>query len=404
MLEGDLDLHKTSSLRLKASLALLALLVGMLGLAPHLVFSWEVGELTYFKSAYDEDTYVLLGGPEVAPPYRLLSTILFSSLCFFLDNDVEWVLIAADFLFPFLCTLAAGYLAAALSRRIWWAVLLSMLILFGQELFSLGWVLRYLQHSNVWLPSLLIPDYFTSYFSLFRSPEPQVSQIVLFTALGFLARRLPAYCQRRDRSTFWGIFGFHLLFIFCYLPVSLAIYVLSALATVFLWQGPFKPAARLLALSLLFSCLSAAGVWTWFLLTGSASERIATLSFASHLPVLSPAVFYGALLLGVVLVTRRKFPTQGLLSVSQAFLMPQEMPQRKTRQGRFLRSGTPDRRGWLPTRSGPALRCTQSRPGGPKRFLSPSRTSNRCRRRQWTGSRTLLEKHPDGLSRQDSRI
>ena len=192
MLEGDLDLHKTSSLRLKASLALLALLVGMLGLAPHLVFSWEVGELTYFKSAYDEDTYVLLGGPEVAPPYRLLSTILFSSLCFFLDNDVEWVLIAADFLFPFLCTLAAGYLAAALSRRIWWAVLLSMLILFGQELFSLGWVLRYLQHSNVWLPSLLIPDYFTSYFSLFRSPEPQVSQIVLFTALGFLARRLPA--------------------------------------------------------------------------------------------------------------------------------------------------------------------------------------------------------------------
>ena len=123
---------------------------------------------------------------------------------------------------------------------------------------------------------------------------------------------MPAYCQRRDRSTFWGIFGFHLLFIFCYLPVSLAIYVLSALATVFLWQGPFKPAARLLALSLLFSCLSAAGVWTWFLLTGSASERIATLSFASHLPVLSPAVFYGALLLGVVLVTRRKFPTQGL--------------------------------------------------------------------------------------------
>jgi hypothetical protein len=77
-----------------------------------------------------------------------------------------------------------------------------LLLLFGQESLSFGcavvtsadapWSLAAFRAASAERYPGLVPDYYTSYFSLFRTPEPQVTLVLLFlhlTALVDLLRR-----------------------------------------------------------------------------------------------------------------------------------------------------------------------------------------------------------------------
>src|SRR5271157_4465285 len=92
-----------------------ALLVAAAGAAPHLWFSASSGEISYFKYAYDEEFYgrIALEGRLVEVPlYRIGSSILMRALHGLTGNNLEVTLIVSDFVWPFLCALAAAYLAS----------------------------------------------------------------------------------------------------------------------------------------------------------------------------------------------------------------------------------------------------------------------------------------------------
>jgi hypothetical protein len=285
----------------------------MMGLAPHLAFSLEAGELTYFKSAYDEDTYIHIYDDAFVRPDRILATVLFRSLRSVLDGNLEWTLIAADFLFPFLCTLAAAFLAGSLSRQSWVTALITLCLLFGQELLSFGssaiWNfgvnLRQLRDIAPPWGSLLIPDYYTSYFGVFRTPEPQVSWIILFTYLGLLVRYLYSPEQGK-RQTLWIFLFFHLVMISCYALVSLPLYGLTVLLLLFLWQRPaYGVLTRSLAQSLLVSFIAAVGIWSWFFFS-TPNAIVPDPLFPSRLPSVTPSVVYSALFLLVLIGAKKQ--------------------------------------------------------------------------------------------------
>ena len=86
------------------------------------------GSAVYFKYAYDEEFYgrtALEGRLAEVPLYRVASSILMRALHGLTGSDLEVTLIVSDFVWPFLCALAAGYLANALrvfgfaARRAW---------------------------------------------------------------------------------------------------------------------------------------------------------------------------------------------------------------------------------------------------------------------------------------------
>src|SRR4051812_36511410 len=86
-----------------------------LGLWQHLYFSYSVGEVAFFKNAYDEDTYVLFPfGPAKARPDRLLSGSIVSVLVWLSHGSYGLTLITLDALLPPLIFLAAYYAGAAI--------------------------------------------------------------------------------------------------------------------------------------------------------------------------------------------------------------------------------------------------------------------------------------------------
>ena len=177
---------------------MLAVAVVFLGLLPHALFSRDVGQVAQFKSAYDEDTYALWafagGGPNL--PSRWLSQGALAALAFLSGRSWDLAMVLADAVFPTLSSLFAWLLAGRVTTAPISRLLLALGLLFGQELFSLGcsvvWdpdgrlSLAYLRGLAPPWGGLLVPDYATSYLSLFRTPEPQVSQSILFGALALL--------------------------------------------------------------------------------------------------------------------------------------------------------------------------------------------------------------------------
>src|SRR5690606_25165620 len=109
------------------------------GLYPHLLFSREVGELAYFKAAYDEDTYFLwsLSGRD-SIFYRWVSDHLMAGLAAIEGLGQGRALLLLDALLPPLVALSAYALAGVLTRRIAARVLVALALVFAPDLLSLG--------------------------------------------------------------------------------------------------------------------------------------------------------------------------------------------------------------------------------------------------------------------------
>ena len=168
--------------------AALSAFVAGLGLLPYLTFARQQGSLKPFKSAFDEDSYLL---NSASAPYRFLSGASVGVIDV-LTPGMTGLLITADVLIPILVVISTWMLATRLVGGAGPRLLCALLLLFGQELFrsrtrSSGQVNRSSAYAT-WLlhPTTLklFPDATTSYFGLFRTPEPAVSWVLLF---GFLA-------------------------------------------------------------------------------------------------------------------------------------------------------------------------------------------------------------------------
>jgi hypothetical protein len=302
--------------------AAFVLFVVVLGLLPHVRFSLLVGEPTYFFSAFDEEQYSFwaLGGGGPTQPHRWLSSAALALLSN-LSGSWNFALILADVAFPAACAVLAWSLVGYLTRRPLLRLLLALVLLFAQELFSLGcWTiwqfgdvlgvttaesrvydLRFLRAiAPPWLLSLW-PDNTSPFLTQFRTPEPQVSRVVLFAILAVLlatGRASPG--QRPSRTGVTLGLLLNAVLAGAYLSQAAAIVVLEGLLSLALLACQRSNLARIVAA---FAAVGASSLLVGALAYWSDGNALG-LSFASRLPVLTPSVigsFAGLLLLATVL-------------------------------------------------------------------------------------------------------
>lgn len=187
--QGSLEFFSRSKFRTRLVLTGFAVSVGLLGLIPHLVFSFHVNEVSYFKYAYDEEFYSTLALDRAVAPGRVLSGALFQLLYILSGSNLERALLLSDFVFPFICAWAALYASLSFSRQVSEILIVATLLIFGPELLPLGSAAPLGKALGDW-GTVLWPHFYTGYFSIFRTPEPQVSWSVLLAFLGFSYRVL----------------------------------------------------------------------------------------------------------------------------------------------------------------------------------------------------------------------
>ncbi len=284
----------------------MALLIGLIGIMPHTFFSLQLREFNYFKSAYDEDYYIVQAIQGNIQLYRLASSILTRIIYFLVGNNFEKTLVVADFIFPFLCSISAILVASVLVNGTFQRILIVLFLLFGQELLSLGssaiwsdptkmWSLSFLRSQFPSWGETIIPDYFTSYFSLFRSPEPQISWILLYCYLGFLAKYFTNPKIPLGRWHFRvTLLLLDTLLAFSYIFISFPLIILKFIFGTSLYLlGQKRTSIYMTASGFYVLVLILMGHLSSFQNSDSTSSF--SLIFSSRLPILTPSVLFSFL-------------------------------------------------------------------------------------------------------------
>jgi hypothetical protein len=279
--------------------------VGLLGLLPHIMFSLHVHEISYFKYAYDEEFYSNLALEPSIVPGRIVSGAFFRILYFLCGHNLELSLILSDFLLPCACAVAAVYAAGCLSKQIGEQLVIATLLLFGQELLSLGcsavWpdgsfnIVSVRRALGSW-GAVLIPNSYTSYFALFRTPEPQASWPFVFLFLGFSYRlftRGQAAVKAKEKLAFVFLCVLASLgYVYCSFAILLFILSLTLRAVIF---GPKAQISTFVLGLAIAGFLFLAPVAE---ISRSGSGLYSTHGlFQSRLPSMGVSVFAGLLLL-----------------------------------------------------------------------------------------------------------
>ncbi len=329
---GESSVHTSKSDRVRslAPALVLAAAVAGLGILPHLRFALAAGEAAWFKAAYDEDTYARLAVSGQSREDRGLSFLALKSLQVLSGGRLDRTLAFADAVFPFLATLAAFKLAARLVESLGARILVILLLLFGQEIFSLGcgavtspdspWSLAALRSLAAgWSPGL-VPDSFTPSFLLFRTPEPQVSLIVLFLHLAALVDFLRLDGGPGGGRVLAYLAASHAVLPWCYAFIAAPLLALEAGLAFFLLVGPrrregFRFAATIVPYAAAWGMRLLAAVWAPAAFP-SGTRHV----FRSFAPILTPAVVYGIALLALFVVAKLLVP-RGRLNLSGAALL-----------------------------------------------------------------------------------
>lgn len=245
----------------RVAAALVGLFTAAAGVLPHLLWSIELGRLSWFFNSYDEGFYGWSSLTDLLG-FRLLSTGVLRSLYYATGANPSAMMVLADVLLPAACALAAYYLVRPVCRTATGAATASLFILVGAECLALRSNLiphaglhAYLRQHVVPLlggpGGLLQIDNQTATFWLFRTPEPQLSWILMFLLLGWVIRAM-VQLDRGEPVVRWAGFwvGCVLLalgYSFCTLGTAGALLLLSLL----LWRAHREVAVRLGAGALL---------------------------------------------------------------------------------------------------------------------------------------------------------
>lgn len=288
-----------------------AFIIGMMGIMPHVVFSINMGEISYFKSAYDEEYYILQAIGLGSRPDRLISAFFVKIIYLIAGRNVEHTLIIADFIFPIFCYIAAFFLASVIVSGALQRILLALLFLFGQEFLSLGSSAIWNDETTIWNLSfwrsqfgswgeMIIPYYSTAYFSLFRSPEPQVSWIVLFGYLGFFVKY---FINQRHGALRWNgilsLFVLDTLLAFSYIFIALSVEITKFIFAIYLWLVGNKKASLYISSSCLYWLIITLTIYLTDL-----NEAISSTSFVFHsrLPIVTPSVLLSILMIFIAII------------------------------------------------------------------------------------------------------
>jgi hypothetical protein len=276
-----------------------ATFVGLLGLLPHVVFSYQIGEFHYFQGAYDEDSYVLAWLRDGLRSTRALSGFCMSVLYAITHGSLDVTLALADFAFPFLISCAAYFAASQVVTGRAARILATLLLVFANDLLSLG-------NQTIWMNprfnlagfkqvvdlfgANLVPSYETSFLAIFRTPEPQVSFLLLFVILGLLAR-FAQNARSASLAARIALIASVSLLPLCYTFVAMPVAAIAAITLAgFAWSRQ-KAAAIATAAGLLGMVCVAIVATLWQHGAGQSTESLATgLSYHSRAPIITPAV------------------------------------------------------------------------------------------------------------------
>jgi hypothetical protein len=275
-----------------------ATFVAVLGLWPHLKFASEIGEFRYFHGAYDEDTYVLSWLLGTLRATRALSGFALSAVYGLSARSLDMTLVVSDFILPFLAACAAYFAASRLVSSRSGRVLTTLLLLFANDLFSLGnlvlWtsgrlnIQAFAQLAGSLHPDL-VPSYETSFLAIFRTPEPQLSFALMFLNLGLLARSSSPEGSRELTSFIATIAGISLLpigYTFVTFPVA-------AIAAAFMLVLAClrRASAIAIAIGLMGAALVSLAAFLFDNNGGQTTAGLAAdLTYRTRLPIVTPAV------------------------------------------------------------------------------------------------------------------
>ena len=332
----------------------LALFVGMMGVLPHVLYSLDIGKLSFFKGAWDEDFYVLWSLlQEDKDLYRLFGATIIRALYTVFQNDISLTLMTIDFVVPAIVTVLASYIVyhGGITSRSGLLVG-SFLMLFAITFFAgtnravlsnlvalTPW--GYVGLSQEW--RMFFPNLMVTFFHLYKTPDPQFSYIVQF---GFFAAIL-RYAQTQKPVYLFTITILCLVLPFVYISVSLAllIFLIGYVFVNILWNF------RKEYLYLLCATLCASGYFISFFILGAYSETRVSFIFESHVPLVTPSVIWGIAGLGGMLFLHKRTLlqvfketdiTQRHLLAICCFAMPVLLLNQQLITGVMVRSSTWD--------------------------------------------------------------
>ncbi|MBI5321094.1 hypothetical protein [Bradyrhizobium sp.] len=292
--------------------ALLAAGFLALGLWQHLYFSYSVDQLTFFKNAFDEDTYLLHPfGPGGIRPDRLLSGTLVSGLLWLLQGSHGLALAVLDTFFPPLIFLAAYFVGAAIFREIKARCLFAILLALAPDLFSLGNAASYpgpfptLDQFRALFGKTLVPPIETSFLALYRSPEPQISYAIVFCQIGLLLRFIFNEARPAALGTILGLAVSQALTMICYLIVAYPLLAFEGFAAFLLVLSGRVRKAVILGFLL---TISIPAIYASVRLGSGGPTTGATMLFQSRMPEITVGVLSAAmlaLLSGIMLLQRK---------------------------------------------------------------------------------------------------
>ncbi|MBA2522488.1 MAG: hypothetical protein H0V25_04065 [Solirubrobacterales bacterium] len=328
-----------------AALAPLALCVFVAGLGamPYVLSRRDGGSLGVFVSAYDEGTYLI---DSAFVPYRLLSDLLVGAMEQVTAKS-EGLLLLSDVLLPIVVVLAAWALVTRCLKSTGPRLLAVLLLLFGQEIFSLansivwpsGPILE-LRNSDLPLSLEVIPDSTSSFFSLFRTPEPEVSSVILFGFLALIAEPDPLRAFEGPRR--WLTFAIFAVLPFSYPFIAVPILMLTGVLLAF---AIITQRSRTVGVIVALAITVAA--WLAVRLAAGAGDEDATSSlfFDSRLPMVSPAILAGLAIAALMLFVHRGevLRRAELLLAFTAALLPAVLANQQIVTGFMISAGNWER-------------------------------------------------------------
>lgn len=186
-----------------------ALVVGLFGIYPHLRWSVELNQPAWFFNSYNKGFYGWLSFHEFSLN-RSLSSVVMHALYFASGSNPQLAMILADFFLPCGVALAGCYMVRPLFVSAAGMAAGAFTVLVSAECLALRNTSIPYAQIHTFLHDKVVPlaggaagilqiDNQTSTFWLFRTPEPQVSWIVMFLTLGLAIRLVlsPVVTSRR---------------------------------------------------------------------------------------------------------------------------------------------------------------------------------------------------------------
>lgn len=221
---------------------IVATMVGLCGLYPHVRWSWTYQSIAWFHNSFDEGFYAWSALNEFVANRWLSSTIL-RVVYYLCGANSQWMMIAADFILPAGATLAACYLVRPLFSHALSMGLGALFIVFAAECLGLrtNMLLEYNWFNDLQNQLLRIgggPGGFfllgnlTSAFWVFRTPEPGISWILMFVVLGLGLRVVldPVPNDRRSIVFLSTCLLLGLGYLFCALSAGCAFLLFAVLS------------------------------------------------------------------------------------------------------------------------------------------------------------------------------